>query len=197
MRPLVLDGGYSLVKASVRAVRPRRQPALLTLAFAPGEWGLFGAVPVGQTPRRLSFFVMVLCYRRMRYVACTVSQTMEPFLACPPQALEVFGGIPHKVMVDNLPSAVLSRALGEAPGCNPTYLDFATHCGLTIAPCHVGQGHEKGRGENAVGYVKKNFLAALEIPDFGARNPAARHGLDTVAHERVHGATKELVASFR
>ena len=95
------DGGYSLVKAYVRAVRPRRQPAFLTLAFAPGEcaqvdWGMFGAVPVGQTQRRLSFFVMVLCYSRMLYVEFTVSQTMEHFLACHQHAFEFFGGIPHK-----------------------------------------------------------------------------------------------------
>ena len=109
------DGGYSLVKAYVRTVRPRRQPALLTLAFAPGEcaqvdWGLFGTVPVGQTQRRLSFFVMVLCYSRMLYVECTVSQTMEHFLACHQHAFEFFGGVPTKVMVDNLKSAVLRRA---------------------------------------------------------------------------------------
>ena len=188
-------GGYSLVKAYVRAVRPRRQPALLTLAFAPGEcaqvdWGAFGAVPVGQTSRRLSFFVMVLCYRRMLYVEFTVSQTMEHFLACHQHAFEFFGGIPPKVMVDNLQSAVLKRALGEAPVFNPKYLDFATHNGFTITQCNVGKGNEKGRGENAVGYVKKNLLAGLEIPDFSALNPAARQWLDTVANARVHGETK-------
>jgi transposase len=188
-------GGYSLVKAYVRAVRPRRQPAFLTLAFAPGEcaqvdWGMFGAVPVGQTQRRLSFFVMVLCYSRMLYVEFTVSQTMEHFLACHQHAFEFFGGIPHKIMVDNLKSAVLQRALGEAPVFNPKYLDFANHSGFTIAPCNVGKGNEKGRVENAVGYVKKNFLAGLEITDFRALNPAARHWLDTVANVRVHGETK-------
>jgi transposase len=70
---------------------------------------------VGQTQRRLSFFVMVLCYSRMLYVEFTVSQTMEHFLACHQHACEFFGGIPHKVMVDNLKSAVFQRALGEAP----------------------------------------------------------------------------------
>jgi transposase len=189
------DGGYSLVKAYVRAVRPRRPPAFLTLAFAPGEcaqvdWGMFGTVPVGQTQRRLSFFVMVLCYSRMLYVEFTVSQTMEHFLACHQRAFEFFGGIPHKVMVDNLKSAVLTRALGEAPVFNPKYLDFATHSGFTIAPCNVGKGNEKGRVENAVGYVKKNLLAGLEIPDFSALNPAARQWLDTVANVRVHSETK-------
>ena len=189
------DGSYELVKAYGRTVRPRRQAAFLTLAFAPGEcaqvdWGAFGSVPVGQTHRQLSFFVMVLCYSRMLYVEFTVSQTMEHFLACHQHAFDFFGGIPRKVMVDNLKSAVLKRAVGDAPVLNPKYLDFATYYGFTIAPCNVGKGNEKGRVENGVGYVKKNFLAGLELPDFSALNPAARHWLDTVANVRLHGETR-------
>ena len=196
LRAQGFTGGYSLVKAYVRTVKPRRSPAFLTLAFAPGEcaqvdWGSFGSVPVGHTSRQLSFFVMVLCYSRMMYVEFTVSQTMEHFLACHQHAFEFFGGIPHKVMVDNLKSAVLKRALGEAPVFNPKYLDFATHNGFAITPCNVGKGNEKGRVENGVGYVKKNFLAGLEMPDFSALNPAARQWLDTVANVRLHGATRD------
>jgi transposase len=44
---------------------------------------------------------------------------MEHCLACHPHALEFCGGIPHTMMVDNLQSAVLKRALGEAPVFNP------------------------------------------------------------------------------
>jgi len=196
LREQGFDGGYSIGKAYVRTVRPRRQPAFLTLAFAPGEcaqvdWGAFGSVPVGQTQRRLSFFVMVLCYSRMMYVEFTVSQTMEHFLACHQHAFEFFGGIPHTVMVDNLKSAVRQRPLGEAPVFNPKYLDFARHNGFTITPCNVGKGNEKGRVENGVGYVKKNFLAGLELPDFSALNPAARQWLDTVANVRLHSETRD------
>jgi transposase len=156
LREQGFDGGYSLVKAYVRTIRPTRQAAFLTRAFAPGEcaqvaWGSCGSVNVGQTSRRLSFFVMVLCYRRMMYVECTVSQTMEHFLACHQNAFEYFGAVPQKVMVDNLTSAVLRRALGEAPVLNPTYADFAAHYGFRIVPCNVGKGHEKGRVENGVG----------------------------------------------
>ena len=62
-----------------------RAPAFLTLHFAPGEcaqvdWGHYGSVNVGNTRRRLSFFVMVLCYSRLMYVEFTVSQTMETTL---------------------------------------------------------------------------------------------------------------------
>jgi hypothetical protein len=134
---------------------------------------------------------MVLCYSRMMYVEFTVSQTMEHFLACHQHAFERFGGVPQKIMVDNLKSAVLKRALGEAPVLNPTYRDFANHYGFTVTPCNVGKGNEKGRVENAVGYVKKNFLAGLDIPDFSALGPAARHWLDTVANVRLHGETRQ------
>ena len=190
------DGGYSIVKDYVRTVRPRRQPAFLKLAFAPGQcaqvdWGSFGSVKVGQTRRRLSFFVMVLCYSRMMYVEFTVSQTMEHFLACHQHAFEALGGVTKTVMVDNLKSAVLRRTVGQAPVFNPKYLDFANHTGFTIVPCNIGRGNEKGRVENAVGYVKKNFLAGLDIPDFSALAPAAKHWLGTVANVRLHGETRQ------
>ena len=196
LREQGFDGGYSLVKAYVRTVRPKRHPAFLKLAFAPGEcaqvdWGSFGAVRVGQTHRRLSFFVMVLCYSRLMYVEFTVSQTMEHFLACHQHAFEFFGAVPHKAMVDNLKSAVLKRALGEAPVFNPKYADFAAHSGFRIVPCNVGKGNEKGRVENGVGEVKKNFLAGLDIPDFSVLNPAAKQWLETVANVRMHGETRQ------
>jgi len=54
----------------------------------------------------------------------------------------------------------------------------------------VGQPHEKGRVENAVGYVKKNFLAGGGLTDFCLANPAVSQWLDTVANVRIHGTTK-------
>ena len=143
------DGGYTIVKEYVRKVRPPKSPAFLTLAFAPGEcaqvdWGSYGAVDVGSTRRRLSFFVMVLCYSRMMYVEFTVSQTMEHFLGCHQNAFDFFGKVPRRIMIDNLKSAVLKRIVGQAPTFNPKYLDFANHCGFDISACNVGKGNEKG-----------------------------------------------------
>ena len=190
------DGGYTIVKDYVRKVRPPKTKAYLMLSFAPGEcaqvdWGSYGSVNVGSTCRRLSFFVMVLCYSRLMYVEFTVSQTMEHFLACHQNAFDFFGGVPQKIMVDNLKSAVLRRIVGQAPVFNPKYFDFANHYGFSIAACNVGAGNEKGRVENGVGYVKKNFLAGLDIPDFAAIHPAARHWLATVANVRIHGKTRQ------
>jgi len=196
LRETGFDGGYTIVKNYVSQVRPKRAPAFLTLTFAPGEaaqvdWGEYGTIRVGATRRRLSFFVMVLCYSRLMYLEFTLSQTMEHFLACHQHAFDAFQGVPGKIMVDNLKSAVLKRLTGEAPVFNPRYLDFAHHYAFTITPCGLAKGHEKGRVENAVGYVKKNLLNGLDLPDFSTVNPAARLWLDTSANVRLHGETRK------
>ena len=99
-------------------------------------------------------------------------------------------GVPAKIMVDNLKSAVLQRLAGCAPVFNARYLDFSRHWGFDISACAPGRGNEKGRVENAVGYVKKNFLNGLELSEFSAINPAAQLWLDTVANVRIHGETR-------
>ena len=134
---------------------------------------------------------MVLCYSRMMYVEFTVSQTLEHFLGCHLNAFEFFESrVPARIMIDNLRSAVLQRTVGQAPVFHPRYADFARHHRSRIAPCNVGAGHEKGRVEAGVGYVKKNLLSGLDIPDFHALNPACRNWLDTVANVRIHGETQ-------
>jgi transposase len=195
------DGGYSIVKEYVRKIRPPRKKAYLKLNFAPGEcaqvdWGSFGSVTAGTAVRRLSFFAMVLCHSRMMYVEFTVSQTMEHFLSCHQNAFLFFGGVPAKIMVDNLKSAVLKRAVGQAPVFNPRYVDFAGHFGFSPVACNVGEGNEKGRVESGVGYVKKNLLAGLDKADFKTMKPLADHWLDTVANVRVHGETGKKPAEL-
>jgi transposase len=193
LQEMEFNGGLTIVKDFVRKVRPRRVEAFLKLSFAPGEcaqvdWGTYGTVNVGATRRKLNFFVMVLCYSRLMYVEFTVSQTMEHFLACHQNAFHKLG-VPRKIMIDNLKTGVLKRILGQEPLLNPKYLDFANHYGFRITPCGVAKGNEKGRVENGVGYVKKNFLAGFEIPDFSIVNPTAVHWLDTISNVRIHGET--------
>ncbi|NJO03189.1 MAG: IS21 family transposase [Bacteroidia bacterium] len=189
-------GGITIVKDYITTIRPRKPKGTLTLSFAPGEcaqvdWGQYGSVAVGSTRRRLSFFVMVLCYSRMMYLEFTVMEKMEHFLNCHRNAFEYFGAVPEAVMVDNLKCAVLQRFVGQAPVFNPRYLDMANHYGYTIRACNVGKGNEKGRVENGVGYVKKNFLNGLEIPDFSAIQPAARQWQEQIANVRIHGTTRK------
>jgi hypothetical protein len=93
------------------------------------------------------------------------------------------------VIIDNLRSGVLRRLVGEAPVFNPRYLNFMQHDGIAITACNLNAGHEKGRVERGVGYIKSNLLNGLELSTLEALNAQARLWLDTVANVRVHGAT--------
>ncbi len=188
--------GYTIVKDYVRKVRPRGNAAYLSLSFAPGEcaqvdWGSFGSVGVGDTRRRLSFFVMVLCHSRMMYVEFTLSEKQEQFLQCHQNAFEFFGGVPEKVMIDNLKTGVLEHKQGTAAIIHPRYADFARHYGFKPVACNPRAPHEKGRVENAVGYVKKNFLRGRSLHGFEHLAAQVRRWLDEVANVRVHRHTRQ------
>ncbi len=190
-------GGYSILKEFIREVRPRSQPAFLTLHFAPGEcvqidWGYAGHLMVGATRRRLSFLVMVLCHSRRMYVEFTLSETLEQFLAVQQNAFLAWGGTPRKLMIDNLKSAVLSHTRGQPAVYNPRYLDFSRHYGCELRACTIRAAHEKGRVENGVGYVKKSFLNGLgPSGSLAGLNAMAWRWLDEVANVRVHGETRK------
>ena len=195
-------GGLSIVNDYVRAVRPVRHPAFLSLAFAPGEaaqvdWGSAGTIQLGSTRRRLSFFVMVLSHSRMAYVEFTCGEATEHFLGCHQNALEFFGGTPGVVLIDNLKTGVLSHRFGQKAVFNPRYLEFAAHYGFEPRACTVRKANEKGRVENFVGYVKKNLLAGLDRPNsLSAMNTAARQWLGSIANVRDHKETRKQPAEL-
>ena len=189
-------GGYSILKEYIRQIRPAKVQPHLTLGFAPGEcaqvdWGNAGSIAIGNTRRRLSFFVMVLCYSRRLYVEFTLSEAMEQFLGCHQNAFRFFGGVPAKIMLDNLKTAVLSHPYGQSPAYHPRYEDFARHYGFEPRACGVRKPNEKGRVENAVGYVKKSFLAGLELHSLSAVQLAADRWRDEVANQRIHATTRQ------
>jgi len=197
LQAIGFEGKYGIVLNFVNKVRPKRSPAFLSLVFAPGEcaqvdWGEYDSISVGNTRRKLSFFAMVLCHSRLLYVEFCVSKTMEHFLGAHQRAFEFIGGVPKTIMVDNLKSAVIRRIIGEAPVFNPKYLAFAKHYGFTIKACGIAKGNEKGRVENAVGYIKKNFLKGLDLKQFAPLNSAAHEWMNNIANKRLHGTTKKV-----
>ena len=186
---------YSLVKQAVADLRPRAKKAYLSLSFAPGQcaqvdWGVWQGVSVPGGIRRLSFFVMVLCHSRMMYAEFFVGESMEYWLRAHRNAFTAFGGVPEQIMVDNCKTAVLkARHSGHDPEFNPVYEDFARHYGFRIVACNPGRPNEKGRVENAVGYIKSSFLAGRDPSLPEALGPALLDWTHNVANLRCHGTT--------
>jgi len=190
-------GSYDTVKKWVRMLRPPKKKAFLTLSFEPGQaaqvdFGYCGKITVGNTVRRLSVFVMTLCYSRMMYIEFFLAERMEHFLTGHRNAFNYFMAIPKMVMVDNCKTAILSHQRYNNVVVNPRYQDLANHYGFTIKACGVRKPWQKGRVEKNIAYVKSNFLNGMELFSLEAVNTEAKLWLNKVANARLHGSTKRV-----
>lgn len=195
-------GCYSNLSHYVAKVRPSKKAAYLTLHFEAGEAGQVdfascGHINLAHTRRRLYVFIMTLCHSRMMYIEFIYKQSQEHFLQCHRNAFEYFTGVPEKIMVDNCKVAVLEHSYYGDIKLNPKYLDFSEHYGFRIKACNVRAPNEKGRVENAVSYIKGNFLNGLEnITSLEAINNAARYWMENTANVRIHKTTKQKVVEL-
>jgi transposase len=190
------DGGETQVKKYVRSVRPKHKEAYLELNFPSGQaaqvdWGHYGSVDINGTRRQLNFFVMTLCWSRMNYVEFTLGLAQEHWHQCHVNAFEYFGGIPKRVIVDNCKTAVTCWENGKAI-LNNEYAAFAAYYGFEVRACRIRKPTDKGRVENAVKYVKGNFLKGRTCDPYAALQPDVLDWLARRANPRIHATTKEV-----
>lgn len=196
IRPLGYTGGVTILEDFVRTLRPKAAPeAFLRLAFPPGDaaqvdWASCGTILVDGRPRRLSAFLFVLAYSRLLYAQFTWSEDLAVFLAYHHRAFAAARGVPRRILYDNLKSVVLAH-VGSEVRFNPRFLDFSAHYGFRPVACAPYRPNEKGRVENAVKYLKGNFLAGRTLVDLEGANLALCRWLDQVANVREHATTHQ------
>lgn len=198
LRPLGYRGGLTIVRARIRVLRPhaQREP-FLTLHFAPGsalqvDWADFGWALPG-CPRRVSAFVAALCYSRYLYLEYTLSQGMGSFLRCMERALRFFGGSTAVDIFDNMKTVVLVHTTTTTV-FNPRFLEYARTRHFGVAACNPGRGHEKGRVERPVGFVRERFWPGRRFTDPLDLNTQAASWRDEFANHRVHDVTGKVPA---
>jgi transposase len=197
LRALGYTGGVSILRDRMREIRPRLQrEAFLTLDFRPGEavqvdWADFGyAIP--GCPRRVSAFVMALCYSRYLYIEFTLSQAMGSFLRCMERGLAFFGGVTLADIFDNM-KTVLSPRPG-ATVFNPRFLEYARARGFAVQACNVRRGNEKGRVERPIGFIRDRFWLGRRFADLLDPNVQGTRWRDDFANNRVHEVTGKVPA---
>lgn len=200
------EGGYTTVKRHVAEVRPVSRKAYFALSFPKGEaaqvdFASCGRIHCENTERRLSVFVMVMCYSRYLFAEFIPCERQEHFFSCHRNAFRDIGGVPDRVIVDNCKCAVVRNRRYERPVYNPFYLDFAGRYGFNPDACTPGRPNEKGIVENSVKYIKNNFMPGRRFTSLAVANTALRHWLDTIANVRIHSATgrtpKEMLEEER
>ena len=192
-------GSYSSIKRFLRRVAPPETRATLRLEVDPGteaqvDFGFAGQLldPERARVRRAWVFVMTLSCSRHQYAEVVFDQTIDSWLRLHRAAFEFFGGVPRRVVLDNLRAAIVHAALYD-PEVQRSYRDFAEHYGFLIAPCRPRTPEHKGKVEQGgVHYVKRNALAGRAFRDVHEANRHLWRWCVEIAGRRVHGTTKRI-----
>jgi transposase len=188
-------GSYCSLKRWSRPLR-RDQEAYVRLEVPPGEeaqvdFGYMGLIwdPVEKRKRKFWLFLMALSHSRHFYGEFVFSQDVATWIACHRRAFEFFGGVPRKVVLDNLKAAILKAVLYD-PLISRAYRECAEHYGFIISPCRPGEPRHKGKIERGIPYVRKSFLPERDFRDIGDANAQFLEWNLTKAGPRIHGTTK-------
>ena len=102
-------GSYSSVKRFLQRLAPPERRATLRLEVDPGaeaqvDFGTAGQIldPACGRVRRAWVFVMTLAHSRHQYAELVFDQTIATWVRLHRVAFEFFGGVPQRVVLDNL-----------------------------------------------------------------------------------------------
>jgi transposase len=195
--PAGYTGSVITVRRHVRSIRPARGRVYQEVHYEPAQamqvdWGECGSIAIGNTTRKVSVFVAVLCFSRMTYIEFALSQRKAEFYRSLVHALEFFGASPHSIIFDNLKAAVINGS-GRAACFHPEFLALCGYYRMQPIACERRDPESKGIVEANVRYVKRNALAGrsdelVRFEDYIAFAPRWR---DEIANVRTHETTRE------
>jgi len=155
----------------------------------------FGAVgqlydPVAGRLRTAYVLVATLCYSRHQYAGLVFDQKVPTWIGLHRRAFESWGGVPRRVVPDNLKAAVV-KALVHDSVLGEAYRRLALHYGFLISPTRPYTPRHKGKVENGVHYLQRNFMAGQEFVDLYVGNQHLRTWVHEQAGTRIHGTTQQ------
>jgi hypothetical protein len=117
-------------------------------------------------------------------------QSVATWLVLHRHAFEFFGGVPKRIVLDNLKAAI-TKACWDDPQVQMAYRECAEHYGFLIAPCRPRTPEHKGKVEQGgVHYLKRNFLGGRTPTIITQANTDVLAWCQSTAGMRIHGTTK-------
>jgi transposase len=191
-------GTYYCVRRFVRRLEQVHDLPFRRIECDPGDEAQVdfgsGAPVVGPDGKRRKTHVLrvVLSHSRKGYSEAVYRQTTDDFLRCLEGAFRHFGGVPRRLVLDNLKAAV-TRADWFDPEINPKVRSFGEHYATVFLPTRPYTPRHKGKVERGVDYVQENALRGRSFAALEEQNRFLRDWEETVADTRVHGTTRRHV----
>ena len=158
-------GSYDQVQRCVkrwkveRLKEPAVTQAFIPLRFPPGETCQFDwsheEVELGGVVQTIKLAHFRLAYSRQMFVVAYPRETQEMVFDAHNRAFAFFGGVPQRMVYDNLKTVVDSILVGKERRFNRRFLALANHYLFEPVACTPEAGWEKGQVENQVGNIRE------------------------------------------
>ncbi len=133
--------------------------AFVPLVFAPGEVCQFDwsheQVELDGMPQTVKLAHFRLAYSRQMFVVAYPRETQEMVFDAHNRAFAFFGGVPQRMVYDNLKTVVDAILVGKERQFNRRFLALVNHYLFEPVACTFPAGWEKGQVENQVGNVRE------------------------------------------
>lgn len=156
------------------------------------DFGRLGLVPDPESGRRRTLWAMpvVLGYSRHEYVFVTHSQQVPHLIGGLEDAWAFFGGVPRRVVLDNLAAAV-TKADRYDPVFQRSFEEYAAYRGFVIDPAPPRMPTGKPVVERNVPYVRESFFRGEDWRDARHVQERAIAWCLTTAGMRNHGTIRK------
>ena len=175
---MLIDRGYkgSVIQVRRRIRRDGLRPApkveaFLELSTMPAEeaqcdWMHVGTMRVGSVERPVYALVISLSWSRAFHAYFSFDQKVESVMRGHLAAFEFFGGVPRRILYDNMKTAVVERR-GDAIRYNDRLLELAGHYLFEPIACRVRRPTDKARVERRIRDIRESFVYPHELQTMG------------------------------
>ncbi len=200
------QGGRTILADHVRELRtrltlpPRTPPVKRRFETDPArelqiDWSPY-LIPIAGQIVKVHALGCLLCFSRKLYLRFYRDERQPTLLEGLASAFHYFQGVAHRIVLDNMATAVLGR-IGSArqPLWHQRFLDFVAYYGCEPLACKVKDPDRKGKKEKSFRLVWDDFLKGVEFASWEDLDERRRVWLDhtpDVGNLRVHGTTRRV-----
>lgn len=155
------------------------------------DWGEITIKNLEKKDVKLYFITFVLSHSRFKYVEFLDRPfTTRDTIRCHEKAFQFFGGMPKEIVYDQDHLITVSENAGDII-LTTEFQAYKQDRGFRIYLCRKADPESKGRVENVVKYVKRNFVKHRIFSNLETWNEKCIAWLERTGNYNVHNTTKK------
>ncbi|MFS0639245.1 IS21 family transposase [Mesobacillus foraminis] len=194
IKALGYEGGKTILKDYMQPYREQaRKKYTVRYETLPGQqmqvdWKEVGEIILNGEKVKVSMFVSILGYSRMKFAMFTLSQDQEHVMHCLINSFKYLGGVPSTILFDNMRTVTDGRDQGVVKW-NKRFAEFASYYGFIPKACRPYRAQTKGKVERAIQYIMNHFYVGTKFTSIEELNQLLMRWLDSVGNRKRNETT--------